>query len=322
MRRFVLCLALVLVAVVGLPLLGSHFLGWGQDPASVPAPVGRVEIGSGRSLNVLDTGQGLPVVLVHGLPSSLQDWGDVPEKLAGMGHRVIVYDRVGYGSSSRDAAASGEYTYASSARDLLALLDALGIERAALAGWSYGGAVVQTFAVAHPERVSHLALLGSVGPLLANQDPKALDRILASGAGEEVLRWAGTVAPVGRAFMRENLKAAFTKESAIPAGFTERTRAMLALPGTLTAFVAEAQRGEPALLHPEQIRVPALVLHGTDDLLVPLSIGEDLAKRLPASELLELPGGSHMLPVTHADLVAGALHALVTQHDAGPAAAR
>jgi pimeloyl-ACP methyl ester carboxylesterase len=138
-----------------------------------------------------------------------------------------------------------------------------------------------------------------------------------------VLRWVGTVAPVGRAFMHENLKAAFAKESAIPAGYAERTRAMLALPGTLTAFVAEEQRGSPASLHPEQIRVPALVLHGTDDRLVPLSVAEDVAKRLPAAELLALPGGSHMLPVTDADLVAGALHALVAQHEsAGPAGAR
>jgi pimeloyl-ACP methyl ester carboxylesterase len=227
---------------------------------------------------------------------------------------VITYDRVGYGSSTRDSVAPGEYSYESNARDLLALLDALGIERAALAGWSYGGAVVQTLAVEHPDRVSHLALLGSVGPAQKPGGNDTLGRIIASGAGEEVLRWAGTVEPIAEAFIQENLKAAFAKESAIPEGWNERTRAMLALPGTLSAFVAEEQRGDPSSLHPERIRLPALVLHGTDDFLVPLSVGENLAKRLPAAQLLEVPGASHMLHVTHGDLVAGALHALTSEH--------
>lgn len=314
MRRLVPTLALALVAVVAVPLLGSHRLGWGQDPAAVPAPVRRVDIGGRRFLNVRDVGEGPPIVLVHGLPGCLQDWADVPEKLAAMGNRVVAYDRVGFGSSSRDAASPGEYTYASNAHDLLALLDALGLASAALAGWSYGGAVVQELAATHPERVSHLALIASVGPAQAPRGTDALARILASGAGEEILRWAGAVAPVGRAFTQANLEAAFGPESAIPEGWNERTRAMLALPGTLAAFVAEEQRGDPASLRPEQIRVPAVVLHGIDDRLVPLAVGEDLAKRLPAAQLLRLPEAGHMLPVTHADLVAGALHALVSQN--------
>lgn len=314
MRRFGFAVVLALVAVVAVPLLGAHLLGWGQHPDRVPPPARRVEIGGGRALNVLDTGSGTPIVLVHGTPGSLQDWGEVPEKLAAMGHRVIAYDRIGYGSSTRDASADGAYTYASSASDLRALLDALGISRAALAGWSYGGGVVQVVAADHPDRATHVALLGSVGPAFTRGDTDALAVVVASGAGEEILRWVGAVPLLGDGFLHENLKAAFSKETAIPDGFAERTQAMLALPGTLTAFIAEEQRSDLSVLHPERIRVPALVLHGTDDRLVPIAVGEDLAKRLPSAELLRLPGGSHMLPVTDPDLVAGALHALVTQH--------
>ena len=314
MRRLAIVLALVLVALVAVPLLGAHVLAWDQHPDRVPAPARRVEIGAGRALNAVDTGAGAPIVLVHGLPGTLHDWGQVPEKLAAMGHRVIAYDRTGYGSSTRDGDAPGAYTYASSAGDLLALLDALGIERAALAGWSYGGGVVQTVAADHPDRVTHVALLGAVGPALRRGDPDALALVVASGAGEEILRWVGAVPPVSRAFLHENLVAAFSKESAIPGGFAERTQAMLALPGTLTAFIAEEQRSDPSGLHPERIRAPALVLHGADDRLVPVAVGEDLARRIPSAELLRLPGGSHMLPLTDPDLVAGALHALVAQH--------
>lgn len=313
MRRLVFVLV-VLFAIVALPLLGSHLFAWGQDPAHVPPSLRSVAIGEGRSLNVLDVGEGPPVVLVHGLPSNIQDWGDTPQKLAALGHRVVAYDRVGYGASSRDADTPETYTYASNARDLVALLDALQIEKAALAGWSYGGAVAQTVAAEHPERVSHVALIGSVGPSISQAGDDPLSRLLGSGVGEEVLRWTSAVTPVGSAFTEQNLALAFARESAVPAGWNERTRAMLALPGTLTAFVAEAQRGDPSSLQPEALRVPALVLHGSDDFLVPPAVGEDLAHRLPAAQLLLIPGGSHMLPVTHPDLVAGALHGLVSEH--------
>lgn len=313
MRRLVVAIVLLVGAGVALPLLGERLFGWGRDPARVSAPHRRVEIDEGRALNVLEIGEGPAVVLVHGLPGNLQDWGEVPEKLAAMGNRVIVYDRIGYGSSSRDEAAPGEYTYASSASDLVALLDALAVQRAALAGWSYGGAVVQVAAALRPERVSHVALIGAVGPALADVDPDALSLLLRSGLGEPVLRWVNAVPFVGRAFIAANLDAAFTRATDVPDGFTDRTRAMLALPGTLAAFVAEEQRGDPASLRPEQVRVPALVLHGTEDLLVPLAVGEDLARRIPSAKLLRLPGGSHMLPVTDPDLVAGALHALAAQ---------
>jgi pimeloyl-ACP methyl ester carboxylesterase len=314
MRRALVILLLVLVGVVVVPLLGSYFLGCGEHPEVVPPPAKQVTIGDGRHLNVVDIGEGSPIVLVHGLPSNIGDWGDTPQKLAAMGHRVIVYDRVGYGHSSRDDDSPGTYTYESNARDLGALLDALGIERAALAGWSYGGAVVQTFAALHPERVSHLALIGSVGPAESYDPDDPLGRILSSGAGEEIFRWTGAISPLSRAFTQENLKAMFAKESAIPEGFNERTRGMLHLPGTLTAFVLEAQRGDPSTLHPEQLRMPALVLHGSSDFAVPLSVGEDLAGKLPAAQLLMIPGGSHMLPITHPDIVAGALHGLVSEH--------
>lgn len=313
MRRWIAIVVGAVFLAVAVPLAGAHWLGWGGDAAFVPGADREVEIGGGRRLNVRDVGTGPPIVLVHGLPSNIGDWGEVPEKLAALGHRVVVYDRIGYGHSSRDDDASAEtYTYESNARDLEALLDALGIERATLAGWSYGGAVVQEFTASRPERVEAVALLGSVGPASAPGDD-ALSILLGSPLALPVLRWVAAVPPVGNAFLGENLRLAFARERDIPPGFAERTRAMLALPGTLEAFVAEARRDAPSSLEPERIAVASLVLHGTEDFLVPLDVGRDLDRRLPASQLLVVPGGSHMLPTTHADLVAGALHALATE---------
>lgn len=305
----------LLVGIVAGPLVGARLLGLGQHPERVPPPARSVPIGEGRALNVVDVGEGSPIVLVHGLPSNIGDWGETPERLAALGHRVVVYDRVGYGHSTRDDASDPEtYTYASNARDLAALLDALGIPRATLVGWSYGGAVVQELAALQPERVSEIALIGAVGPASPAGGDDALSKLLDSGVGEPVLQWVSVVEPVGRAFTEENLNAAFARARDVPPDWNDRTRAMLALPGTLEAFVAEAKRGTPGSLAPERIRAPALVLHGSEDFLVPLAVGQDLAGRLPAAQLLVVPGGSHMLPATHPDLVAGALHALVTQH--------
>lgn len=90
--------------------------------------------------------------------------------------------------------------------------------------------------------------------------------------------------------------------------------AQLGLRGTLDAFVAEEQRGDPLQLRPQRIEAPTLILHGNDDYLVPAAVGEDLEHRISDATFLLVPEASHMLPVTHPDLTAAAIHALVTEH--------
>jgi non-heme chloroperoxidase len=308
MRRFALGLLVGLVAAVFVPPLLARILGWGRpDPHFLP-PRGRVvAIGDGLELNVDDVGSGSPVVLVHGLPSCASDWTTVPQKLAALGHRVIAYDRIGFGYSSRPPATADRYTYASNARDLAQLLDALGIERATLVGWSYGGAVVQTFAAQAPQRVARLVLVAAVGPAQPEAND-ALGFIVNSPIGAALLNWVSDVPPLSRSVTHDNLVQAFAGEDSIPSGWTEYTQTMLALPGTLESFVLEEQRGHATELHPEALNIPAVVIQGTDDYLVPRSVGEDLQRRLPQSQLVLVPHGSHMLPVTHADLLAQTIH--------------
>jgi len=316
MRRL-LPVAIVVLGLLGVavvPIVGVHWLGWSEHPEAVPEPARKLEIGEGRYLNVRELGSGSPVVLVHGLPSSIQDWGETPEKLADMGHRVVVYDRIGYGHSSRDPVGEDTYSYESNVEDLRALLDALGIERAALVGWSYGGAVVQRFAELHPGRVSHVALIGSVGPSLAGAEDGTLEQIVANPLAVEILEWVSAFPALAETFTQTNLELAFNDPEAIPPGFLERTIAMLALPGTLDAYVAEARHEQHRALDPEEVEVPTLVLHGNHDRLVPAAVGEDLEHRIPDATLLLVPEGSHMLPVTHPDLTAGAIDALIRQN--------
>ncbi len=301
---------LIALAIVFVPLLLAAIPGWGTDPHMLPPRGKAVAIGDGVVLNVVEVGSGSPVVLVHGLPSCASDWARLPQTLAALGHRVIAYDRAGFGYSSRPDTSPDHYTYASNARQLGQLLDALGIQRATLVGWSYGGAVVQTFAEQAPERVDRLVLVGAVGPAQP-EDSGALGMILRSPVATPLLEWIAGIPPLSRQITHDNLVQAFAREENIPSAWTEYTRSMLGLPGTLRSFVLEAQRSRGVPLHPEMLEMPALVIQGTDDHLVPQPVGEDLQRRLPHSRLVLVPDGSHMLPVTHPDLLAREIHALI-----------
>ena len=309
MRRILLTAALVVVAViVGLPLLGRA-----PDLSALPPRDRAVAIGPDLELNVTELGSGSPVVLVHGLPSNIGDWASVPEKLAALGHRVVVYDRVGYGWSSRPPVAGDAYTLGSNARELGALLDQLGIPRAALVGWSYGGGIVQGFALEHPERVSQLVLLGSVGPAIPDAPADFIGRLGRSPIGPALFRYVTSVPPLGRGVLVGALADLFSGAAKIPPGFIDRSAAQMAVPGTVDSWLAEERNGGYAKLRPEAIETPTLVLHGDDDRAVLETVAEDLARRLPNGRLVWVEGGSHMLPVTHPDLVAARIDEWMTQ---------
>ena len=294
MRRLLLAL-LVLAPLAFVP----PRLAPGPDPALLPKPGRRVDVGGGSSVNVEERGAGAPVVLVHALPSSIGDWADLPERLASHGIRAIAYDRVGFGLSSRPEPEPGRYTTASNARELGALLDALGIEKATLVGWSYGGGVVIRFASEHPDRVERLVLLSSVGP--AMPEGGVVDVFLSS---PYLLEWVAGVRPLGRAVVADMVADAFSGEAAVPPGWVERTRAMLAIPGTLTSLAFESARDREVPLEPQRIRAPTLVVCGSADRLTPLAVSQDLAGHIAGARLEVVTGGSHMLPATHGEELA------------------
>ncbi len=112
------------------------------------------------SFHVVQTGEGAPLLLLHGWPEFWMTWEPVMERLSGR-YRLIAPDLRGFGDSDKP---NGPFGPADHAADLLALLDALGIERAGVIGHDVGGAAMQPLARNAPDRVAGLFFFGCVYP--------------------------------------------------------------------------------------------------------------------------------------------------------------
>jgi pimeloyl-ACP methyl ester carboxylesterase len=297
-KRVLVVLAGLLALVVLPPLWFLAFPG--DPPPELPPPGRRVQLAGGTGVNVLEAGSGPAVVLVHGLPGSAYDWRETTAALAARGRSAIAYDRVGFGRS--DPRRDGRSTPEANADELLALLEALDLRDATVVGWSYGGATAMIAAMRKPPRIARLVLVGTGGPDSPDArapEPSLPMRLFNSDAA---LRWRALVPPVGIALMKAISAAAFS-DGPQPDWWLAGVRANLARWETRTAYRDEmlGLAGESTgTFDPSAIAVPTLLLHGDDDRLASVGIARYLHTRIPGSTLVELPGGSHMLPVTHA----------------------
>jgi pimeloyl-ACP methyl ester carboxylesterase len=303
MRRILLALLLLVFAAIALPPLWFRLF---REPApELPPPGRRVALAGGVSVNVVEEGTGPAVVLVHGLPGSAYDWAPTSAALAQRGRRAIAYDRVGYGWS--DPRENAAFSVESNATELLALLEALALEDATVVGWSYGGATTIVAAQRDPSRMARVVLVGSAGPgFEKSQPPPALARIVFSAP---VLGWLHAVPPLARGAQTAASRQAFS-EGPEPDWWRPNLAANFARPHTPTSWLSEgAAMWLAPLPDPAGLALPVLVIHGDDDRLVPVEVGRELARRAPHARLVLVPGGSHMLPITHSDLLADEIDA-------------
>jgi non-heme chloroperoxidase len=275
--------------------------GLGAPPAAPPGT--RLTLPCGERINFFDEGRGRPVVLVHGLPGSAYEWGRLPELLVAAGLRVVRYDRVGYGHSSRRMDDSGDPVRAN-VRELGELCDALDLASPLLLGWSYAGAIVLDLLGDHPDRACGVILLGSVGP---RHEPFRLPARVVQG----LIRLLAATGPGARVVARSLGKPMFNGSP--PREWLHLTAPLLALPGTLRSMLDEARPFQTDGLRPDRLRVPALVIHGSQDASVRIEVGRDLAQRIPHSDLLEIEGGSHMLQMSDAPVLASAIAAFAAR---------
>jgi 3-oxoadipate enol-lactonase len=233
----------------------------------------------GTELYYERSGSGDPLLLIQGMSATHVAWG--PAFLAGLepSFECIVFDNRGMGRSGQ---AELPFDVADMAADAVALLDALGVETAHVAGISMGGAIAQEVALRHPERVRTLALGatfcgGPEGTLMDPEDLQMLGAAYASGEPEQVFRamWEINISPTFRA--EDSRFDAFREMgSALPAP----------RPVVIQQMRACAEHDTSARLN--EIDLPTLVIHGTADRLIKVDNGKLIARLIPAPiELLE-----------------------------------
>jgi len=251
--------------------------------------------------------QSPPLLLIMGLGAQMISWeDDFCSQLAGRGFHVIRFDNRDSGLSTRmeaagppdmAAALSGNpqpaYRLDDMAADAVGLLDALGIEAAHVVGASMGGYIAQLVAINHPDRALSLTSIMS-GPNTAEGVPPTPegaavlvlkppatreDRIELAMSIRRVL--VGSADPFDEAF--ERARATRAVDRAYYAVGTGRQ---------LVAVIA----AEPRLERLKKLRAPTLVIHGKDDVLVPVENGRMVAAAVPGARLLEIDGMGHDLP--------------------------
>ncbi|TLD44335.1 MAG: Rhodomycin D methylesterase DauP [Accumulibacter sp.] len=269
------------------------------------------------------------ILLIMGLGAQLNRWNiELCDALVGRGFRVLRFDNRDCGLSSKldeagvpdigRALRSGvppdaPYSLEDMAADCIGLLDALGIKAAHVVGASMGGAIAQIVAARYPERSLSLTSIMSTSshPDLPPPSSGAAQALLAplpatrdrESLIEDAIRRQLAVASPEYPTCPNRLRNQFVEEherSFHPRGVTRQ----------LAAFLASGDRR--ALL--ATITIPALVLHGADDPLIPLACGEDVAAHIPGAELRVIEGMAHDFPLALTDVFADAIAAVACRN--------
>jgi pimeloyl-ACP methyl ester carboxylesterase len=249
-------------------------------------------------------GRGEPLLLIQGMSGTHLAWGE--RFLAGLGDDldIVTYDHRGVGESGPQ---QQPVTILGLAEDAAGVLDALGWERAHVVGVSMGGMVAQELALRHPERVRTLVLgctyPGGAGSQLA--DPALIQELagaVLSGDRELALR-TGFAA---------NLSAAFVAEEANWGPF--HTMATT-LPVAVEVIMGQMQAvmGHDASARLGSIAAATLVVHGTEDRMLPVVNGELIARLVPGARLELLEGVGHMFWWEQPERSAALVRSHVTQ---------
>lgn len=264
-----------------------------------------------------------PLILIMGLGAQMIHWDDdFCRDLAGRGFRVIRFDNRDIGKSTRlsggkplrpiellklrlfKIAPEAPYKLWDMARDVVGLLDTLGIRKAHIVGASMGGMIAQEIAMQHPDRVLSLtSIMSSTGnPKLPQATREASAILLAPpptskeeyierfGKTWKVLR--GGSFPLDEAKDSERAEATYAR-GLNPAGVGRQLRAIL----------ASGNRKDRL----GSIKIPTLVIHGTIDPLVRVEAGKDTAASIPGAKLLLIEGMGHALPIPMWPAIIGAI---------------
>ena len=262
------------LVTIGIAVLLSGFVVAGAPARAaapwetLPAPAYLPPAGSsgrvahdGADIWFATYGAGTPVILLHGGLANSDYWGNQVPALTAAGYRVVVIDSRGHGRSSRDAR---PYTYELMASDVVAVMDALKIRRAAVVGWSDGAIIGLVLAMKDPDRLTR------VFAFAANMDPSGVRPDAATN-------------PIFARFEAEAARA-YGRLSPTPDGFDAFAKAINRMWETEPNYTG-ADLG--------RIATPVAIADGDHDEAIRREHIEYLARSIPGAKLIVLPGVSH-----------------------------
>ncbi|MQP67518.1 alpha/beta fold hydrolase [Niveispirillum sp. SYP-B3756] len=274
--------------------------------------MGTITTDDGTQLYYKDWGSGRPVVFSHGWPLNADSWEAQMLHLASNGLRTIAHDRRGHGRSSQPWHGHDMDTYAD---DLAQVLEALDVRDAVLVGFSTGGGEVTRYIARHGRaRVSKVALVGAVPPLMLKTDANP------AGTPMEVFDGLRTASLADRSQLYKDIASGpffgFNRPGAKPSqGMMDSfwMQGMMASHKATydcikafseTDFTQDLQKFDG---------LPTLVIHGDADQVVPIdAAGRAVKKLLPHAELKVYEGGPHGVTDTHKDRLSADLLAFVS----------
>ena len=256
-------------------LLDVHHTAAGADTHTWPPPTRMLRV-AGKRLRVAVSGEGPPLLLLNGIGGNLEMWGPVADRLRG--RQIIAFDAPGTGGSPPLLRPVRMRGYA---RLVVALLDELGIERADVLGYSWGGALAQELAYRAPSRVGAV-VLGATMPGLGGQPPPPwVIALMATPARYYSRTYLRIVAPLVFGSPR------------MPGVGSAGDSGRLRRPPTIRGYAQQlsAISGWSSRTYLRKLRAPVLVLAGARDPLVPLRNARILAREIPGARLHILDGG-------------------------------
>ena len=248
-----------------------------------------------------DHGSGKPVVLIHGYPLSGASWEKQTAALLAAGHRVVTYDRRGFGKSSQPATG---YNYDTFAEDLRKVVTQLELKDFALAGFSMGGGEVARYLGKYGSKgVSKAVFISSVPPFLLKtpDNPEGVDGTVFDGIQKAIVadRYAFFTEFFKNFYNTDLLLGKRVSEQAVQASWNtaagaSSTASLACVPTWYEDFREDLKR----------IDIPTLVIHGDADRIVPIAAsGLRTAKLVKGARLSVVKDGPHCITWTHADEV-------------------
>ena len=245
-----------------------------------------------------DHGNGDPVVLLAGWPLDSRSWEPQIHALLDAGHRVIAYDRRGFGQSSRP---TGGYDFDTLAGDLDRVLTELDLHEVTLIGFSLGTGELARYIGTHGTgRLKSCVFIETLAPSFAKSgdNPEGVDQAGVTDVQQAILddRFAWLTGLTGNLLNLDDYLGKRVSEETVrviwdAAAGASPWATWACPPGWLTDFSNDITR----------IDVPALILHGTADRILPVNgQGRRLHAALPSARYAEIEGGPHLMCITHA----------------------